>query len=210
LKLAGEALADSTRALRVLETSHPPTVYVPPDDVRGDLLAASGARSTWCEFKGAARYLDAVVDGRRVHVVAWTYRDPTPAYEALRDHVAFYPGRVDVAWMGTSGCRRKRATSTVAGSPPTSSDRSKDHRKRLVGEPSPARASGTRNRGGPSDAQLWPSESPRLGDLTPALRTICGSDIGVSRGARSSSGAGVSPAGIETPASGNGSLGRCF
>ena len=46
LELAGEALADSTRALRVLETSHPPTVYVPPDDVRGDLLAASGARST--------------------------------------------------------------------------------------------------------------------------------------------------------------------
>lgn len=50
--------------------------------------------------KGAARYLDAVVDGRRVYAVAWTYRDPTPAYEALRDHVAFYPGRVDVAWMG--------------------------------------------------------------------------------------------------------------
>ena len=95
VELAGEALADSTRALRVLETSHPPTVYVPPDDVRGDLLAAM-ARS----FKGAARYLDAVVDGRRVHAVAWTYRDPTPAYEVLRDHVAFYPGRVDVAWMG--------------------------------------------------------------------------------------------------------------
>ena len=100
VELAGEALADSTRALRVLETSHPPTVYVPPDDVRGDLLAASGARSTWCEFKGAARYLDSIVDGRRVHAVAWTYRDPTPGYEALRDHVAFYPGRVDVAWMG--------------------------------------------------------------------------------------------------------------
>ena len=50
--------------------------------------------------KALARYLDAVVDGHRVHAVAWTYRDPTPAYEALRDHVAFYPGRVDVAWMG--------------------------------------------------------------------------------------------------------------
>jgi uncharacterized protein (DUF427 family) len=99
LGLAGEALADSTRALRVLETSHPPTVYVPPDDVRGDLLAARRA-SYLVEFKGAAHYLDAVVDGRRVHAVAWTYRDPTPAYEALRDHVAFYPGRVDVAWMG--------------------------------------------------------------------------------------------------------------
>ena len=84
LELTGEALADSTRALRVLETSHPPTVYVPPDDVRGDLLAASGARSTWCEFKGAARYLDAVDDDHRVHAVAWTYRDPTPASIDLR------------------------------------------------------------------------------------------------------------------------------
>jgi hypothetical protein len=64
------------------------------------LLADSGAQPTRCEFKGAARYLDAIVDGRRVHAVAWTYRDPTPAYEALHDHVAFHPGRVDVAWMG--------------------------------------------------------------------------------------------------------------
>ena len=69
LELAGEALAGSTHALRVLETSHPPTVYVPPDDVRGDLLAAM-ARS----FKGAARYRDAAVDGRRVHAVTWTDR----------------------------------------------------------------------------------------------------------------------------------------
>ncbi len=100
VELAGETLADSRRALRVLETSHPPTVYVPPDDVRSDLLADSGARPSRCEFKGAARYLDAIVDGCRVHAVAWTYRDPAPAYEALRDHVAFYPWRVDAAWMG--------------------------------------------------------------------------------------------------------------
>ncbi len=100
LELAGEVLAESTRALRVLETSHPPTVYVPPDDVRRDLLAASGARASWCEFKGVARYLDAAAGGRCVRAVAWTYRDPSPGYEALRDHIAFFPGRVDGAWMG--------------------------------------------------------------------------------------------------------------
>lgn len=99
LELGGELLADSFRALRVLETSHPPTVYVPPGDVRSDLLAVSEARSTWCEFKGAARYLDATVDGRLVRAVAWSYVDPSAGYEALRDHVAFYPGRVDAAWM---------------------------------------------------------------------------------------------------------------
>ena len=100
VELAGEVLADTTDALRVLETSHPPTIYVPPHDVRADLLIASGARSTWCEFKGAARYVDAVVGGRRVRSVGWTYPDPTPGYEALRDHIAFYPGRVDAAWIG--------------------------------------------------------------------------------------------------------------
>jgi uncharacterized protein (DUF427 family) len=100
LELAGEVLAESVRALRVLETSHPPTVYVPPEDVRDDLLAAAGVRSTWCEFKGVASYFDAIVGERCVRTVGWTYRDPSPGYEALRDHVAFYPGRVDAAWIG--------------------------------------------------------------------------------------------------------------
>jgi len=100
LELAGQVLADSTRALRVLETSHPPTIYLPPEDVRSDLLAPSDGRRTWCEFKGAADYFDAVVGGRRVRAVAWTFPDPSPGYAALRDHLAFYPGRVDGAWMG--------------------------------------------------------------------------------------------------------------
>lgn len=99
IDLDGVALADSSDALRVLETSHPPTIYIPPADVRSDLLTESTARSTWCEFKGTAHYLDAVVGGRRVTAVGWTYRQPTRGYEALRDHVAFYPGRVDGAWM---------------------------------------------------------------------------------------------------------------
>jgi uncharacterized protein (DUF427 family) len=99
VELAGEVLADSTRALRVLETSHPPTIYIPPTDVRGELLAESDARATWCEFKGAARYLDAVIDSRRFKAVAWSYPDPSPGYEALRAHVAFYSGRVDAAWL---------------------------------------------------------------------------------------------------------------
>jgi uncharacterized protein (DUF427 family) len=84
----------------VLETSHPPTIYVPSADVRGHLLSESRARSTWCEFKGAARYLDATVGGRTVRAIAWTFPEPTAGYEAIRDHVAFYPGRVDAAWMG--------------------------------------------------------------------------------------------------------------
>ena len=100
VELGGMLLADSIDALRVLETSHPPTIYVPAADVRADLLAPSRAGTTWCEFKGSARYLDAVVNDRRVEAVGWSYANPSRGYEALRDHVAFYPGRVDAAWIG--------------------------------------------------------------------------------------------------------------
>ncbi len=100
VEIAGTVLAESEAALRVLETSHPPAVYLPPEAVRMDLLRPSLARATVCEFKGVARYLDAVFDVRRVRAVGWSYPDPAAAYEALRDHVAFYPGRVDAAWLG--------------------------------------------------------------------------------------------------------------
>jgi uncharacterized protein (DUF427 family) len=99
VELADELLAVSGRALRVLETSHPPTIYVPPADVRAELLASSLSRGTVCEFKGVSRYLDALVGDRRVAGVAWSYPQPAAGYEALRDHVAFFPGRVDAAWL---------------------------------------------------------------------------------------------------------------
>ena len=97
--LADVVLAESNRALRVLETSHPPTIYVPPDDVRLDLLVASDAPRTWCEFKGAAYYLNAAIDTRAFRAIGWTYRQPSAGYEAIRDHVAFYPARVDCAML---------------------------------------------------------------------------------------------------------------
>ena len=93
--LNGEVVADSRRAVRVIETSHPPVIYIPVADVRPGRLTPSRARPTWCEFKGRARYLDA--NGRQA--VAWTYPGPSPGYEALRDHIAFYPGRVDAAYL---------------------------------------------------------------------------------------------------------------
>ncbi len=92
-------VVDSNRALRVLETSHPPAVYVPSADVRPGVLVLSDQPATHCEFKGAADYLDAIVEGRRRRAVAWTYPSPTPAYRALAGYVAFYPGRADGAWL---------------------------------------------------------------------------------------------------------------
>jgi uncharacterized protein (DUF427 family) len=100
VEVDGVVVAASPAALRVLETSHPPTLYLPPGDVRHDLLLPGDARMTVCEWKGVAHYLDLDVNGRRIRSVGWTYADPRPGYEALRDHVAFYPGRVDSAWLG--------------------------------------------------------------------------------------------------------------
>jgi uncharacterized protein (DUF427 family) len=97
VELGGLTLADSSSALRVLETSHPPTIYVPPADIQVSALAESSARATWCEYKGVAGYVDAVIDGRRYEAIGWSYADPSRSYAMLRDFVAFYPGRVDAA-----------------------------------------------------------------------------------------------------------------
>jgi uncharacterized protein (DUF427 family) len=95
----GVAVADTTRALRVLETAGPPVYYIPPDDVRLDLFSL-GTHTTFCEWKGAAVYYTVSVGERTIPEVAWSYPDPSPGYEAIRDHLAFYAGRVDEAWVG--------------------------------------------------------------------------------------------------------------
>jgi uncharacterized protein (DUF427 family) len=96
VELGGRVLADTVRAVRVCETSHPPVFYVPREDVAVELLEQA-AGGSWCEWKGAATYWNAVVDGRRAPSVGWSYEDPSPGFEHLRGAVAFSPGRVDRA-----------------------------------------------------------------------------------------------------------------
>jgi uncharacterized protein (DUF427 family) len=98
VEFAGERVAESHRAYRVLETSHPPTYYIHPDDVRRDLLVPSNL-STFCEFKGLAAYCSLVVAGRRSDNAAWYYPEPSAAFGAIRDHLAFYPSRVDACYV---------------------------------------------------------------------------------------------------------------
>jgi uncharacterized protein (DUF427 family) len=97
--LAGVTIADSTPALRVLETSHPPNYYLPPGDVDHDHLRASDRRS-FCEFKGLAHYWSVAAGDRVEEDAAWSYPQPNPGYEALADHVAFYAARMDEYWVG--------------------------------------------------------------------------------------------------------------
>jgi uncharacterized protein (DUF427 family) len=94
----GTVIADSRRALRVLETSHPPGWYIPAEDVRTDLLHPT-SRRTNCEFKGAARYFTIRAGGPDRADAAWTYPHPLPGFESIAGHIAFYPGRVDEAWV---------------------------------------------------------------------------------------------------------------
>ncbi|HEV2128945.1 MAG TPA: DUF427 domain-containing protein [Thermomicrobiales bacterium] len=89
-----EVVADSTRTHRVLETSHPPLFYIPPEDVRVELLNANGEQ-TWCEFKGDAHYYDLAVGDRVSRSAAWCYPEPAKGYEAIQYAIAFYPSRVD-------------------------------------------------------------------------------------------------------------------
>jgi uncharacterized protein (DUF427 family) len=90
----GVTLASTRRSYRVLETSHPPVFYVPPEDVVMEHLAPTN-RTSYCEWKGAARWFDVEVAGRRVREVAWSYPTPTAGFSAIRDHVAFYAGPMD-------------------------------------------------------------------------------------------------------------------
>ena len=91
--LGGEPVARTTAAIRVLETSHPPTYLPRSAFVPGSLRTARGG--SYCEWKGQASYLD-VVGGDVVAARAgWFYPVPTAPYAALVDHVAVYPGLVD-------------------------------------------------------------------------------------------------------------------
>lgn len=92
----GIVLGDTRNALRVLETSHPPTYYLPFEDVNWDVLEAVPG-STVCEFKGVANYADIVIGDQRIPRAAWWYPTPHRGFEALVDHLALYPGRVDEA-----------------------------------------------------------------------------------------------------------------
>jgi uncharacterized protein (DUF427 family) len=95
IELNRDVVVDTRRALRVLETSHPPVYYLPREDVAPGLLSPVSG-TTWCEFKGSAAYFDLVCpSGRVVPGAAWHYPRPSPGYEALVGHVAFYPGRMD-------------------------------------------------------------------------------------------------------------------
>jgi uncharacterized protein (DUF427 family) len=98
--LAGETIVETSGAFRVLETSHPPTYYLPPRDIVPGVLHPSGSRPSVCEWKGVAIYFNVVASGEEMPNAAWAYPHPTPAFAHMADHVAFYCSMMDECWVG--------------------------------------------------------------------------------------------------------------
>jgi uncharacterized protein (DUF427 family) len=98
VRFNGVTIAETRRAKRVLETSHPPVYYIPPEDVRMELLAEN-PRATWCEWKGLARYYDVEVNGERAVSAAWYYPLPTQIYEPMKGYIAFYPQAMEACYV---------------------------------------------------------------------------------------------------------------
>jgi uncharacterized protein (DUF427 family) len=96
--LGGEVIAATTRGFRVLETTHPPNYYFPPDSVRGDVLEAA-AGTSFCEFKGRAHYFTVRAGNHEEVDAAWGYDTPSPAFAPITGHVAFYAGRMDACFV---------------------------------------------------------------------------------------------------------------
>ncbi|MFN9531099.1 MAG: DUF427 domain-containing protein [Cyanobacteriota bacterium] len=95
----GQLLAETHRSLRVLETFHPPTFYLPPEAFDLSLLRPAAGRS-FCEWKGIARYFDVVApDGRVLDRVVWQYPEPTPAFAPLAGGFALSPGAMAGCWV---------------------------------------------------------------------------------------------------------------
>ena len=90
----GVTIADTTNSVRTLETSHPPTYYLPPADILMSALQPVDG-SSFCEWKGHARYFDVFVEGQLLTKAAWSYPAPTAKFDALRDHIAFYAHSFD-------------------------------------------------------------------------------------------------------------------
>jgi uncharacterized protein (DUF427 family) len=94
----GAIVADTHSSQRVLETSHPPMYYIPPDDIQMQYLLPSPGVS-WCEWKGQAGYYTLRVGEKEAQKAAWFYHTPTPAFASIQDYVAFYAGLMDVCYV---------------------------------------------------------------------------------------------------------------
>jgi len=98
VEFGGKVIAETNRGYRVLETSHPPVYYFPPEDVKAEVLQESDFR-TGCEWKGTGKYYHLNVDGKRSENAAWYYDKPKKRFQEIKNYIAFYPNKVDACYV---------------------------------------------------------------------------------------------------------------
>ena len=95
---ADQTIVETSSTQRVLETSHPPVYYIPTEAVQAGVLIPTD-RTSFCEWKGVARYYNVLTSGCLSENAAWGYDSPNPAFDTIRDHVAFYPQLMDACYV---------------------------------------------------------------------------------------------------------------
>lgn len=98
--LGGQTIADTTEAWRVMETTHPPSYYLPQSGFTPGALIASSGRGSVCEWKGRAAYWTLQAGGRTATDAGWGYPTPTAAFSAIAGYVAVYAGAMDSCFVG--------------------------------------------------------------------------------------------------------------
>lgn len=94
----GVTIADTHHSQRVLETSHPPVYYIPPEDIKMEYLFKTN-QSSFCEWKGRTIYYTVVVGDKQAANVAWAYPRPTPRFAPIKDYLAFYAQVMDACYV---------------------------------------------------------------------------------------------------------------
>ena len=94
VRLHDSLIAETRAARRVLETASPPTFYLPPESLQLDCLK-SDTENSFCEWKGQAAYFSVCVAAHCVKNAAWSYAEPFAEFTAIKNYLAFYPGRLE-------------------------------------------------------------------------------------------------------------------
>jgi uncharacterized protein (DUF427 family) len=94
----GIEIANTLNAYRVLETSHPPAYYLPQSDVLMQYFMLT-SRQTFCEFKGSASYWTITLNDKVAQNAVWMYANPSKGYEAIQNHLSFYPSRMEACFV---------------------------------------------------------------------------------------------------------------
>jgi uncharacterized protein (DUF427 family) len=94
VRLGGQVIADTKKALTLKEASYPAAFYIPREDANMALLSAT-SHTTYCPYKGDCSYFSIPAGGPRSVNAVWSYEKPYPAVAAIKDYLAFYPDRVD-------------------------------------------------------------------------------------------------------------------